>query len=366
MAGKCFFIATSWGAGVVPSHFKALGNFLCSKGHRVIFLTDGQRQDIVSPETNPAIYTWPSRRPVHWKDAVFLYRLIRSLGPDYLLAQFGATNIMMLVGYLCGVPVRIAWYHTMGKAIKLDWKDSTLKLKFLDYRKRFIYQLATHLVAVSEAAKRDLIARFNINPDKCLVFYNSMPDHCQEINIKNIERLILCVGRLDPTKGQDILIRAGALVKEKFSSVPIKFIGDGPLKPNLLRLVTEEGIGENCQFLGLLPWREVLAHTAAAYVAVVPSRSEAFPSVAIEPISFGVPVIASRVGGIPEIIRDGIDGFLVPPDDPAALAEKLIYPLENPRVREEMGRNARERFLSTFEQQKVITQQVAWLESLLN
>ena len=100
---------------------------------------------------------------------------------------------------------------------------------------------------------------------------------------------------------------------------------------------------------------------ALATATVVPSRSEGFGLVNIESLAVGTPVVASSVGGIVEVIRDGIDGFLVPPDNPELLAERLHLLLSNSELRSTMSRNARERFLTTFEQSKVIKEQADWL-----
>jgi len=75
--------------------------------------------------------------------------------------------------------------------------------------------------------------------------------------------------------------------------------------------------------------------------------------------------VASRVGGIPEIIRDGLDGFLVQPNEPGVLAEKLALLLSDSTLRRKMQQSARERFLSTFEQGRVIPQQADWFEQIL-
>jgi D-inositol-3-phosphate glycosyltransferase len=104
---------------------------------------------------------------------------------------------------------------------------------------------------------------------------------------------------------------------------------------------------------------------AEASVTAVPSRDEAFGLVALESIAVGTPVVASRVGGLAEIVRDGIDGFLVPPDDPKALAEKLAVLLSNRELRDQIGRNARQRFLDTFEQSKVVQEQANWFERIV-
>lgn len=104
---------------------------------------------------------------------------------------------------------------------------------------------------------------------------------------------------------------------------------------------------------------------ATASVCVVPSRSEAFGRVNIEAMAAGTPVVASGVGGIPEIVRDGQDGFLVPPDNPQALADKLRLILSDPALRAAMGQSARQRFLDCFEQQANVARQADWFEALV-
>ena len=98
---------------------------------------------------------------------------------------------------------------------------------------------------------------------------------------------------------------------------------------------------------------------------MVPSRSESFGLVNVEALSLGTPVIASRVGGIPEIIRCGLDGYLAPPDDPAALGASLRELLPNLELRARLGRHARERFLSAFEAGLRARHYVDWLEAAL-
>jgi glycosyltransferase involved in cell wall biosynthesis len=141
-------------------------------------------------------------------------------------------------------------------------------------------------------------------------------------------------------------------------------IGEGQLEGEYRQLVADLGLTERVTFRGAVPNDEVLRSMAASAVTVVPSRSEAFGLVNIESFAVKTPVIASAVGGIPEIIRDGVDGFLVPPDDPKALAEKLRRLLSDRALCEQMGENARQRFLEKFEQTNNVEQQVRWFEEL--
>jgi glycosyltransferase involved in cell wall biosynthesis len=120
----------------------------------------------------------------------------------------------------------------------------------------------------------------------------------------------------------------------------------------------------HCSFAGQVEHAEVLKKMSTAVATVVPSRQEAFGLVNIESMAVGTPVVASAVGGIPEIIRDGLDGFLVPPESPEALANRLKMILSDSHLRREMRANARHRFLSEFEQRRSIRRQADWFEDL--
>jgi len=367
MSGFSFVIATSWGDSGVSLHFRALAAELIERGHAVALLVDGQRRDVEDPYGAPAVWTWPSRRPVRPADAWFLWRLIRVRRPQCLVANFGATNVMMCVGWLTRVPCRVAWYHTLSSAIDADWRGSRLRKKALRARKALVYRLATHVVANSRAAQADLSATFGVSEAKSTVFTNSIADWGPpDPGTRLTERpYVLCPGRLHESKGQDVLIRALALLKASGVRAQVVFAGDGPMRSGCVALARELGVEDLCAFRGAVPWRELLTMMAEAAVTVVPSRSEAFGFVNIESMSSGTPVVASAVGGIPEIVRDGSDGFLVPPGDAATLAQKLRILLEDPTLRMTMGRSARQRFLDSFEQKRCVAAQSDWLEAVV-
>ena len=366
MKSYCYFIATSWIDGAIPNHFRALSNELAKRGHRVVILINGQKRWAEDHEGNPSIYAWPSSRPTNFRDALFLYRLIRRYHTDCLISNFGADNVMLLVGWLMRVPSRVAWYHTLISQIELDGELSRWKSRLLKLRKRIVYKTATCIIPVSGAGREDAQSVFQIPERKCRVLHNSLIDPLADLTIDetvNRQNKLVCVGRLHPAKGQDVLIKALAILKRSLPDLSIEFIGDGPLKETCLQLAKELKVEDACIFLGALRHEEVLTRMALAAATVVPSRSEAFGLVNIESLAVGTPVVAARVGGIVEVIRDGVDGFLVSPNDPNAFAEKLNLILSNPNLRATMSRNARERFLTTFEQSKVIKEQADWFET---
>jgi glycosyltransferase involved in cell wall biosynthesis len=351
----------------VPRHFRALAAELVGRGHRVVILVDGQRHDVVSADTNPAVLTWPSRRPTHLRDARFLFELIRLHRPACLVANFGSTNLMLTVGTLARVPTRICWYHTLSGQVDVDAAVSPITLKLLRWRKRLVYVAATHIVAVSSAAEADLRAVFGISPAKVTIFRNSLADPLAwpaAPRPSRSPRTIVCAGRLYPTKGQDVLIRAVAALKSRFPDCRVHFVGDGPARAQYENLAVALDVRDNCVFDGSLPADRVVALMGSSVATAVPSLIDNCPLVVIESLAVGTPVIASAVGGIIEMIDDGSEGFLVPPADPEALAERLARLLSNPEAAALMGSQARSRFTSQFELRPNVLRQADWLEDL--
>jgi glycosyltransferase involved in cell wall biosynthesis len=131
------------------------------------------------------------------------------------------------------------------------------------------------------------------------------------------EAVVGAVGRLAPEKGFDVLLQAMALLPGTHAVVA----GDGPEREHLERLTRELGIASLVTFAGWVEaaWPEHLAPDVLA----VPSRQESFGLVAAEALMAGIPVVASAVGGLPEVLEDGAVGMLVPPEDPSALADAI-------------------------------------------
>ena len=367
MNTHCFFIGTTLGENPVSVHCETLARELIGRGHRCVLLTPHRRVDLENHAGNPAVYTWPSERPTKWRDARFLRGLIRQFKPSCLIANFASVNVMMTQGWLCRIPVRVAWYHTITSQIEQDHPQSPWKAALLRVRKRFIYSVATRLAANSHASARDARDVFGIPESKIQVFHNALADPMNEdlIDSEIISGRIVCVGRFDPSKGQDVLIRALPIVCKKIPSAHVEFIGEGSSMETCKQLAARLGILERCTFSGQVGHGEVLRRMSTAVATVVPSRSEAFGLVNIESMAVGTPVIASNVGGIPEIVRDGVDGLLVPPDNPAALVAALKTILSDSHLRREMHNNARQRFLSEFELTRAVRKQADWLENEL-
>ena len=273
----------------------------------------GRRHRYVNRSSNPAVYTWPSRFPVKASDAVFLARLVNEHQPDVLIGNFEAVNLMMPLDRLMRIPVRVAWYHQLTDQHDLDFPMRAWKIRFLRLRRTLVYKLASYIVPVSCAASLDLQRRFRVREEKCEVLCNSSVDPTADRLPSSTvldPRRIVCVGRLAVSKGQETVIRAAALLRTEMPDLRIDLIGSGPEEGHYRSLVKQLGAEEMVVFVGSLSHAEVMKTIRSAYISLVPSLTDNCPLVIIECLACGTPLIASRAGGIVELIRDGIDGFL--------------------------------------------------------
>ncbi|MCU0610157.1 MAG: glycosyltransferase family 4 protein [Candidatus Eisenbacteria bacterium] len=155
---------------------------------------------------------------------------------------------------------------------------------------------------------------------------------------------VLFAGRLSREKGLPILLRAMRLLPE----VPLFVAGEGPVREDLERLSTELGLN-NVRFLGHLAGDRLGRTIAGCRLTVLPSIwYEVFGISILESWVAGKPVVASGIGGIPDVVKDGVDGVLVPPGDPAALATAIRRLWSAPQEAEDMGRAGRKRVIETF------------------
>ena len=160
------------------------------------------------------------------------------------------------------------------------------------------------------------------------------------------------VGRLCPGKGVETLLKAGSLLARRVDDLQIFILGDAPGRGRYLEhleaVAARLGIADRVHFFGYVP--DAARACATFDVQVLCSRAEPFGLVTLEAMAQRKPVVVTDTGGSPEIVRDGIDGFLIPPGDASALALRLACLLESPGLRMEMGRRGRlrvERWFTT-------------------
>jgi len=161
--------------------------------------------------------------------------------------------------------------------------------------------------------------------------------------------VVLAYGRLVPEKGFDLAIRAFRSILTRFPPARLVLAGDGAARSELERLVEASGLTGAVEFVGALPPEEVPRAINAASLVIVPSRwDEPFGLVALEAALMARPVVAARAGGLVEAVEDGVTGFLVDKEDPAALADAVTNLLADPLAADRMGATARARAVERF------------------
>lgn len=185
---------------------------------------------------------------------------------------------------------------------------------------------------------------------KTAVAYNGVDTEIfrpQKTDIKErlgIERMMLCVARFVPQKGLEYLINAMADI-----DADLVLIGRGPLELKLKKQAKKLGISDRVHILTQkIPDSQLAQYYAAADVFCLPSLWEPFGMVAAESLASGCPVVATRIGGLPEVLENGKHGFLVPPKSPHALAQKIQFLLDNPKKARKMGQDGRDHVLKKF------------------
>jgi glycosyltransferase involved in cell wall biosynthesis len=173
-------------------------------------------------------------------------------------------------------------------------------------------------------------------------------------------------GRLVQEKGVEVLLRAFAVVVEQNPDARLLIAGDGPERATLHALAARLDITSHVALLGHRTLMELEREFATAWVQVVPSLwAEPFGNVAVEAMMRGTAVVASRAGGLAEIVEDNISGILVPPGDSAALADALLLLFRKREMAEQMGKKGREIALSRFGEERFVGRFLGLYERLL-
>ena len=163
------------------------------------------------------------------------------------------------------------------------------------------------------------------------------------LEIRDNANVILFVGRLHHVKGVKYLIKAMELIVRKNKNAKLMLVGDGEEREELESLVEKFGLKERVKFVGRVQNEEIPQYMVASDVLVLPSLSEGFPVTILEAMASGLSIVATTVGGLPEIVKDGENGFLVEPNNYGQIAEKVILLLEDEELRYKISKNNKER-----------------------
>ena len=246
-----------------------------------------------------------------------------------------------LTGALTGVPIRVSTKHGFN-----EFREN----RGFALGDRAIASLAHTHIAISRGLAQYLeeVEGFDSSSFE-IVHYGIQPDGQPVPYADDVPRL-LCVGRLIPIKGHIVLLRAFAQARLRLPSLRLDIAGRGPLEPALRALAKELGIEDAVRFRGhVSPVQRAIEDAA---VVVVPSMGEGFGMVALEAMERARPVIAAEIGGLGELVDDGVTGCLVPAGEAEPLADAIIGLGSDLGLAAEMGRAGRTRALEQFLQER--------------
>jgi glycosyltransferase involved in cell wall biosynthesis len=271
-----------------------------------------------------------------------LVRLMRERRVDVLHAHLFGSNVWAVVlGTLGRVPAVVAHEHMWA----YGGEGASRLRPLLD--RDLIGRFADAFIAVSEVGRKQMIEVERVDPAKIVIIRNGIAGFAPgdgarvraELGIDPGAPLVGSVGHLRPEKAYAVLVAAAAALRDAQPDLVVAIAGEGAERPALEKQIAALGLQGRVRLVGART--DVPDLLAALDVAVCCSDFEGGPLSVMEYMEAGLPVVATDVGGIPELVLDGETGLLVPPRDPAALAEALGRLLGDPERRGRMGERAR-------------------------
>jgi len=290
-----------------------------------------------------------------------LYRLMRRQKPHIVHTHTATAGLLgRLAARLAGVPVIVHTFH--GHVLRGYF--GPILSEGLVWMERFLARLSDRIVTVSEGQRREL-AGYGVAPlekitvvplgfelESLLACESHRGELRRELGLADDNKLVGIVARLVPIKNHRLFLQAAQVVAEAVPQARFLVVGDGELREELEAYACDLGLDGKILFTG---WRRDLARLYADLdVVALTSINEGTPVSLIEALAAGVPVVATAVGGVPDVVVEGETGYLVEAGDVEGMAEAIIELLRNPKKAREMGMAGRKAVYPKFSAQTLI------------
>lgn len=274
-----------------------------------------------------------------------------------------------LAAWLAGVPCVVSTVHNSIR----DYEVNSIQRYVYRVILRVVLPLTDRIICVSEALRQDVIADCPGAATKTTTVWNGIDSalFSRRGDRTKIRRewclgsgpVLLTVARLTEQKGHRFLIEALPALVAEWPSLVCLFVGEGECRESLRALAREKGVEQCCRFVGAR--NDVVDWYAAADVVVLPSLSEGFPFVVLEALAMSRPVVANNVNGVPELIRDGIHGLLVPPRNPQALQAAIRTLLHDPWLAARLGKAGQAEVTARFSAEGMVQDTIRVIEEAM-
>jgi glycosyltransferase involved in cell wall biosynthesis len=272
---------------------------------------------------------------------IFWFRILLSLKKiDYDIIHVQSVTIA-LPAYLAGKFFKKP-YLVCGHGF-----DLYFPWRFKKIISKLIMKNASAVIALTENMRKDmqkiyprevLVIPNGIDGDKFAVLSNKEALR-KKIGVNNSDKIIVFVGTLRPVKNVKSLVRAIPILIPEEPNIKLILVGGGSQVDYLRKMVKELHLEKSVSFTGEISNEKAISYLTAADIFVLPSLSEGFSIVSLEAMACGLPVIATKVGVLPEIIENGVNGFLIDSGEPKEIAEKVLQLLGSEDLREEISEN---------------------------
>ena len=276
-----------------------------------------------------------------------LRKLVASVRPDVIETHHVKSHFLVRLSGL--------WKETPWLAFHHGYTNEDFRSPIYNRLDRWSLRAAARIVTMNRPFERQL-GRSGIRGERITVLHNAVRPASDgpvpvdaatrqrrraDLGIAPDERIILCIGRLSKEKGQLDLVAAIDRLRQMRPAEPVRLIlaGDGPARPQIVEAIQTMGLGGQVTLAGHIP--DIGRYYQAADLVVIPSLSEGSPNVLLEAMAAGIPVVATPVGGIPEIVTHGETALLVPPQNPGAMAEAIDLLLSSPGTALRLAQQAR-------------------------
>jgi glycosyltransferase involved in cell wall biosynthesis len=308
------------------------------------------------------------------RDAFSLMALLRVIRPgtfDLLHTHSSKAGFLgRVVGRVRGMPLLVHSPHLFAFSVERQ------ALRRVLYRRleHFVAPFTTRFICVCEEEKAQGVRAGLGSADRFCVIPNGMPDECfarrttdrrdrkAVWGVGEGEFLVGTVGRLVEQKGHRVLIEAAAQLRARGVGLHVAIVGEGPWRRRLEQEIRRQGLADRVRLVGRMDRPDYW--TRAFDLFVLPSLWEGLPYALLEAMAAGLPVVATRTGGIAEALAEGKAGWLVPAGDAAALAEAIHRLAADPTLRETLGREARQRAWAHYRAQEMVARHIACYRSL--
>lgn len=279
-----------------------------------------------------------------------IFKLNKLLKENNIHLIYCADNLSKLIGGIAGKMLGIKIVAHCHEDFKEDALGKIMRIFYL--------LILDRILTVSEKVRKFFTVKGKISP-KAITVYNgintevfdptNIDDNLRiELGLKNDAIVLGSIGVLEKDKGQRYLFEAMARLKsEGINNIICVVCGTGPQEAELKEFVQKNRLGNEVLFLGFRSDIPLVLKTLDI-IAITSLTIESFSMVAVEAMAMKVPVIATKVGGLPEVVDNGKTGIIVPPGDVGALCNSIRYLIQNPEIRLKMGENGRERVLERF------------------